>query len=289
MTDISSRRTDPETGLIGRSAAIRVLEDEIDRAAHSDAQVLVMGEAGVGKEAVARLIHHRSPRVSAALVALTCAGLPDVLLESELFGHVRGGFTGAYRDKPGLLELARNGTAFVNDVGDMSTRLQLVLLRFLESGEIQRVGADRPHARVSVRVIAATTRDLRAQVRSGSFRGDLHDSLSGIRLVIPPLRDRTEDIPLLVESFLRSHGRRHEVAKRLSPDAMAALVAYRWPGNVRELKSALERAVLKTRGAVVGPRDLQLPRRPLKSAGLRPPVASESLPRTSRVATNPSA
>jgi len=250
---------------------MRVLEDEIDRAARSDARVLVVGETGVGKEAVARLIHHRSPRVSAAMVAVTCEGLPDVLLESELFGHVRGGFTGAYRDKPGLLEMAQNGTAFVKDVGDMSTRLQLVLLRFLESGEIQRVGADRPHLRVSVRVVAATTRDLRARVGSGAFREDLHDRLDGIRLVIPPLRDRTEDIPLLVESFLRSHGRRHAVAKRLSPDAMAALVAYRWPGNVRELNSAVERVVLKTRGAVVGVRDL--PFRRLRAAPAIPSAA----------------
>lgn len=287
MTPIQSRGADPlssrpgsteqpEACLIGLSGSMRVLEDEIDRAARSDAQVLVMGETGVGKEAVAQLIHRRSPRASAAMVALTCAGLPDVLLESDLFGHVQGGFTGAFRDKPGLLEMAQNGTVFVNDIGDMSARVQLALLRFMDSGDIQRVGADGPHARIDVRVVAATSGDLQARVRSGAFRDDLHDRLSGVRLVIPPLRDRTEDIPLLVESFLRMHGRRHGAAKRLSPDAMAALVTYRWPGNVRELKSRVERAVLTTRGAVIGPRDLQFPSRPEVETGLRPTAAPAS-------------
>lgn len=275
MADIATRQTEPpgdlpelterpETCLIGRSAAIRALEDGIDRAARADAGVLVVGEEGVGKDTVARLIHHRSRRASGAIVALTCAGLPDVLLESELFGHVRGGFTGAFRDKPGLLEMADNGTVLLNEVGSMSSRLQLVLLRFLASGEIQRVGADRPHRRVSVRIVATTTRDLRERVGSGGFREDLHDRLSGIRLVIPPLRDRAEDIPLLVESFLRWHGRRHAVAKRLSPDAMAALVAHGWPGNVGQLNRAVERAVLRSQGPVVGLRDLRF--RPLKAA-----------------------
>ena len=275
MTHIATRQTEPpsdrpgsterpEPCLIGQSNAMRALEDGIDRAARADAGVLVVGEAGVGKDAVARLIHHRSRRASGAMVALTCAGLPDVLLESDLFGHVRGAFTGAFRDKPGLLEMTDNGTVLLNEVGDMSTRLQLVLLRFLASGELQRVGADCPHRRVSVRVVATTTRDLRARLGSGGFREDLHDRLSVIRLVIPPLRERTEDIPLLVESFLRWHGRRHAVAKRLSTDAMAALVAHGWPGNVGELTRAVERAVFRSQGPVVGLRDLRF--RPLKAA-----------------------
>src|SRR5262245_15001278 len=156
--------------LIGRSEAMRVLEADIECAARSDAKVLVTGETGVGKEVVSRLIHQRSPRASAALVTLNCAGLPDSLLESELFGHARGSFTGAYRDKPGLLEMAPNGTVFLDEVGEMSTRMQVVLLRFLESGEIQRVGADRSHARVNVRLITATNRDLQAQITAGVFQ-----------------------------------------------------------------------------------------------------------------------
>jgi transcriptional regulator with GAF, ATPase, and Fis domain len=149
-----------EARLIGRSNAIRAIDEEIDRAARSDAKVLITGETGVGKEVVSRLIHYRSSRASAPLVTLNCAGLPDSLLESELFGHVRGSFTGAYRDKPGLLEMAPNGTVFLDEVGEMSTRMQVVPLRFLESGEIQRVGAGRSHMRVNVRLIAATNRDL---------------------------------------------------------------------------------------------------------------------------------
>ena len=164
----------PEVRLIGRSDAIRTLETDLECAARSDAKVLITGETGVGKEVVARLIHQRSARASAPLVTLNCAGLPDSLLESELFGHVRGSFTGAYRDKPGLLEMAPNGTVFLDEVGEMSTRMQVVLLRFLESGEIQRIGADRSHARVNVRLITATNRDLQAQIAAGGFREDLY-------------------------------------------------------------------------------------------------------------------
>ena len=149
-----------EVRLIGQSEGIQLLRADIDCAARSDAKVLITGETGVGKEVVARLIHQRSAARSAPLVTLNCAGLPDSLLESELFGHVRGSFTGAYRDKPGLLEMAPNGTVFLDEVGEMSTRMQVVLLRFLETGEIQRIGADRSHTRVNVRLITATNRDL---------------------------------------------------------------------------------------------------------------------------------
>jgi len=190
-------------------------------------------------------------------VTLNCAGLPDSLLESELFGHVRGSFTGAYRDKPGLLEMAPNGTVFLDEVGEMSTRMQVVLLRFLESGEIQRVGADRSHMRVNVRLVTATNRDLQAQIVKGDFREDLYFRLNVIRLAIPALRERQEDIPLLVEYFLHSYGQVHKVTKLdVSREAMDAFVAYRWPGNVRELKNVVERVVLKTRGPVVTLADL---------------------------------
>ncbi len=183
---------------------------------------------------MARLIHHRSTRASAPLVTLNCAGLPDSLLESELFGHVRGSFTGAYRDKPGLLEMAPNGTLFLDEVGEMSPRMQAVLLRFLESGEIQRVGADRSHTRVNVRLVTATNRDLEAEVANGKFREDLYFRLNVIRLSIPPLRERTGGHPASGELLppLLSAGA-PDAASELSPEAMDALVAHRWPGNVR--------------------------------------------------------
>jgi transcriptional regulator with PAS, ATPase and Fis domain len=251
----------PEVQLIGRSAAIRQIEADVECAARSDAKVLVTGETGVGKEVVARLIHRRSTRAASALVTLNCAGLPDSLLESELFGHVRGSFTGAYRDKPGLLEMAPNGTVFLDEVGEMSARMQAVLLRFLESGEIQRVGAERSHTRVNVRLITATNRDLQVQIASGAFREDLYFRLNVVRIAVPPLRERTEDIPLLVDYYLASYSQLHRAApSEVTPEAMEALVAYRWPGNIRELKNVVERVVIKTGG------------RPVKYADLPPDV-----------------
>jgi transcriptional regulator with GAF, ATPase, and Fis domain len=242
----------PEVKLIGRSPAILALEAEIESAAKSDAKVLITGETGVGKEVVSRLIHHKSSRASAGLVTLNCAGLPDSLLESELFGHVRGSFTGAYRDKPGLLEMAPNGTVFLDEVGEMSTRMQVVLLRFLESGEIQRVGADRSHTRVNVRLITATNRDLQKEIAAGAFREDLYFRLNVIRFAIPPLRERAEDVPLLVNHYVDNFAQTHRVpATQITDEAMAALMAYRWPGNIRELKNVVERIVLKTAGRAV--------------------------------------
>ena len=255
MAIISNKQ--PEVRLIGKSAAVQALEAEIESASKSDAKVLITGETGVGKEVVTRQIHHRSARAAAGLVTLNCAGLPDSLLESELFGHVRGSFTGAYRDKPGLLEMAPNGTVFLDEVGEMSTRMQVVLLRFLESGEIQRVGADRSHTRVNVRLITATNRDLQAQINSGAFREDLYFRLNVIRFSIPPLRERSEDVPLLVNFYISSFGQSHKVAApEITADAMAALVNYRWPGNIRELKNVVERIVLKAAGRAVKVADL---------------------------------
>jgi transcriptional regulator with GAF, ATPase, and Fis domain len=243
--------------LVGCSDAIRAIEQEVDSAARSDAKVLITGETGVGKEVVARLIHLRSVRTDAALVTLNCAGLPDSLLESELFGHVRGSFTGAYRDKPGLLEMAPNGTVFLDEVGEMSTRMQVVLLRFLETGEIQRIGADRSHTRVNVRLITATNRDLQSQIEAGAFREDLYFRLNVVRISIPPLRERVQDVPLLVEYYLQSYSQQHKTrAFQMSAEAMDALMAYRWPGNIRELKNVVERVVLKAPGPMIGIGDL---------------------------------
>jgi transcriptional regulator with GAF, ATPase, and Fis domain len=247
----------PEVRLVCRSEAMQSIEADIECAARSDAKVLITGETGVGKEIVARLIHQRSTRASAALVTVNCAGLPDSLLESELFGHTRGSFTGAYRDKPGLLEMAPNGTVFLDEVGEMSTRMQAVLLRFLETGEIQRIGADRSHTRVNVRLITATNRELHTQISSGSFREDLYFRLNVIRLCIPPLRQRLEDIPLLVEFFLDSYSGQHHMARpQIAPATQDVLMGYRWPGNVRELKNVIERIVIKAEGRTVVPADL---------------------------------
>jgi transcriptional regulator with GAF, ATPase, and Fis domain len=242
---------------IGASEIIRTLHTEIECAAPSDAKILITGETGVGKELVARLIHNKSARSAAPMVTLNCAGLPDSLLESELFGHVRGSFTGAYRDKPGLLEAARNGTVFLDEVGEMSPRMQVVLLRFLESGEIQRVGADRSHSRVDVRLITATNRDLEKDVAAGCFREDLYFRLNVIRLVIPSLRERPEDIPLLIDHFVAFFSALHRVAApRLTPEALEILIGHRWPGNIRQLKNVIERIVLKSAGRLVQPSEL---------------------------------
>ena len=242
----------PEVRLVGRSEAMRTIEADIECAARSDAKVLVTGETGVGKEVIARLIHHASQRAAGPLVTVNCAGLPDSLLESELFGHTRGSFTGAYRDKLGLLEMAPNGTVFLDEVGEMSTRMQVVLLRFLETGEIQRVGADKPHARVNVRLITATNRDLQHHIASGAFREDLYFRLNVIRMSVPPLRERRDDIPLLVDHFVNSYCQQHRVGRpEISQAAMEAFLAHRWPGNIRELKNAIERIVLKVNGPVV--------------------------------------
>jgi transcriptional regulator with GAF, ATPase, and Fis domain len=243
--------------LVGQSAAIRAIDAEIDRAARSDAKVLITGETGSGKEVVARLIHRRSSRALANLVTLNCAGLPDSLLESELFGHARGSFTGAYRDKPGLLEMAPNGTVFLDEVGEMSTRMQVVLLRFLETGEIQRLGGDGIQAKVNVRLITATNRDLRAQIETGAFREDLYFRLNVIHITVPSLRDRPGDVPLLVDHFLGVYTRQHRLPPvEVTAEALAVLDGYAWPGNVRELKNVVERMVLKAGGHDIRVSDL---------------------------------
>ncbi|MCC7125822.1 MAG: sigma-54-dependent Fis family transcriptional regulator [Acidobacteria bacterium] len=249
--------TNSEVQLIGRSEAVRTILTDIDCAARSGAKVLITGETGVGKEVVARLIHQRSARAASRLVTVNCAGLPDSLLESELFGHVRGSFTGAYRDKPGLLEMAPNGTVFLDEVGEMSARMQVVLLRFLETGEIQRIGADRSHTRVNVRLITATNRDLPKEIASGNFREDLFFRLNVIRMHLPPLRERIEDVPLLFDHYLTYYCTQHRVERpEVATATLDALLAYRWPGNIRELRNVAERIALKSTGAVLKPTDL---------------------------------
>jgi transcriptional regulator with PAS, ATPase and Fis domain len=217
------------------------------RAAACDGKVLITGESGVGKDLVARHIHAHSARRHQAFVAVNCAGLTETLLESELFGHVKGSFTGAYRDKPGKLQLAHRGTLFLDEVGEMSLRMQALLLRFLESGEVQTVGADGSGAIVDVRVIAATNRHLPEMVAAGTFREDLLYRLRVIHLVIPPLRERPEDLRLLIAHFVDQSRR----GVRFTDAAMRVLERYRWPGNVRELHNVVEQVVWLTESDVI--------------------------------------
>ena len=210
--------------LIGQSAEIVSLQQEVERVARSDAKVLITGESGVGKEIVARAIHTLSPRATVSFAPVNCAGLPETLLESELFGHVKGSFTGAYRDKPGKLEMAHNGTVFLDEIGEMTLRMQGLLLRFLETGELQKVGADTTGRIVNVRVIAATNRNLREMITQGTFREDLFYRLNVIHIVVPPLRDRREDIPELVDHFLgRYVAANRSPITEVSPAAMKAI------------------------------------------------------------------
>jgi transcriptional regulator with PAS, ATPase and Fis domain len=217
------------------------------RAAASNMKVLVTGESGVGKDLIARCIHAESPRAAGSFVAVNCAGVTETLLESELFGHVRGSFTGAYRDKPGKLQLGHHGTLFLDEIGEMSLRMQALLLRFLESGEIQPVGSDAVLMQADVRVVAATNRDLAERVASGHFREDLLYRLRVIQLHVPPLRERKDDIVPLVQHFLARGG--HPAI--ITEAALEALQRHSWPGNVRELQNVIEQAVWLARGGVV--------------------------------------
>jgi transcriptional regulator with PAS, ATPase and Fis domain len=265
--------------LVGASEALRDVEQEIECAARSDAKVLVTGESGVGKDIVARLIHQRSRR-SGSFVTINCAGVPDSLLESELFGHVRGSFTGAYRDKRGWLDQAQDGTIFMDEVGEMSLRMQALLLRFLENGEIQRVGADRIQSGGNVRVIAATNRNLVEQVAEKNFREDLYYRLNVIHVAIPPLRQRPEDVEPLVTHFLKTvSAARTGPAPTVTAGAMEKLVAYSWPGNVRELRNIVERLVIRNRVGIISETDLP---REVTARAIRTRASAEEAPRESR-------
>jgi transcriptional regulator with GAF, ATPase, and Fis domain len=227
-------------GIIGRSAAIREVLRRIDRVARVDATVLVLGENGAGKELVARAVHRRSRRAAGPFVSQNCSALAETLLDSELFGHVRGAFTGAVADRKGLFEAAHGGTLFLDEVGEMSPALQAKLLRVLEDGTIVPVGSVDAR-RVEVRLVAATNRDLPALVRAGRFREDLLHRLSVLTIEVPPLRDRPEDVPVLAEHFRRQLAGRDGADRRFSPECLAGLQAHRWPGNVRELRHEVER------------------------------------------------
>jgi len=237
--------------LIGTSREMVTVRELARRAGLSEAKALITGESGVGKDLVAREIHARSRRTHGPFVAVNCAGLAESLLESELFGHVRGSFTGAYRDRRGKIQEADGGTLFLDEVGEMSLRMQAMLLRFLENGEIQTVG-DHGARHVNVRVIAATNRNLAERVAASHFREDLLYRLGVIHIVVPPLRDRAGDIPVLIEYFLRKSG--HQA--RFSAEALRTLSRYHWRGNVRELQNVVEQSMWLASGSTIEVRDL---------------------------------
>jgi len=232
--------------ILTRSAELRQILETLEKVAPAKTPVLIEGESGTGKELLAQHLHRLSPRSSRAFVDLNCAAVPAALLESELFGHERGAFTGAASEKPGLVEVADGGTLFLDEVGEMAAEIQSKFLRVLDSGTFYRVGATRKR-RADFRLVAATNRDLRAEVEAGRFRKDLFYRIHGVRVVIPPLRERREDIPLLVEHFSRAL----PVPRRFSDAALEAFAAHDWPGNVRELHFAVERSGLLAETEVV--------------------------------------
>ena len=254
--EIQRREHSVEHRPIGRSRAFSEVVALAELVAPSDSTVLVTGESGTGKEVLARYIHGLSTRADGPFVSINCGALPESLLESELFGHIRGSFTGAVRDKEGLLVAARGGTFFLDEVGEMPPALQVKLLRALQEREVVPVGATEPIP-IDVRIIAATNRDLEHEMRRGSFRSDLYYRLNVIALHLPPLRERPDDVPLLAEHFLKRLSQREGGRKlTVADDAMAALRCYDWPGNVRELENALERAAVLSKDNVIGTDDL---------------------------------
>jgi DNA-binding NtrC family response regulator len=255
-------------GIVGGSRAVQELLRKIELVARSKSTVLVTGETGTGKELVARAIHARSAQRERPLIKVNCAAIPEALLESELFGHVKGAFTGATANRRGRFALADGGTIFLDEIGTLGLAVQAKLLRVLQEREFEPVGSERTES-VDVRVIAATNRDIRAMVGEGRFQEDLFYRLSVIPIELPPLRERPEDIPLLVEHFLRKHAQR--VGRRvegIEPAALERLSAYRWPGNVRELENAVERAVVLAAGPVIDAASISMAEPPGGAASL---------------------
>jgi len=243
------------SSLVGRSPAMLEIYKKIGMIADSRSTVLIYGESGTGKELVARAIHHNGCRAQQMFFAVNCGGLAETLLETELFGHMRGSFTGAFENKRGIFEEASGGTVFLDEVSEMSPALQVKLLRFIEEQKIRRLGSNQM-VKVDVRLIAASNRNLQDLVVEGKFRQDLYYRLRVIELDLPPLRERTEDIPLLVDYFLKRFGRERGCNYDTSAKALSALVSYAWPGNVRELENALEAAVALNRTGMITPEDL---------------------------------
>lgn len=244
--------------LVGESKEIKYLRSQVDRAAKSNSRVLITGESGSGKELVARLLHSLSNRASKPFIEVNCAAIPQELIESELFGHEKGSFTGAFERKKGKFELADGGTLFLDEIGDMSLQTQAKVLRIIETQEFQRIGGN-SNIKVDVRIIAATNKDLQREVRKGNFREDLFFRLNVIPLSVPPLRDRKEDIPLLIEYFVRTISEEYgQKPKRINPEAISILQNYDWPGNVRELKNTIERLLIMTPSEIITDKDINI-------------------------------
>ena len=267
VRDLRIRATGVERDIVNVSAAMKRILEMADRVAGTDATVLITGESGTGKEAVARRIHVRSSRATAPFIAVNCAAIPAELLESELFGHARGAFTGAVRDRLGRFRQAGGGTLFLDEIGEMPLPLQAKLLRVLQEKVVDEVGGDSPIP-VDVRILVATNRDLLERIREGTFREDLYYRLNVVEILVPPLRERPEDIPPLVEHFMSEISPDREIA--VPAKVMEALASRPWPGNVRELKNACERMVILCRGKEVSLEDL-----PPVSVSFRPDERSE--------------
>jgi two-component system nitrogen regulation response regulator NtrX len=271
-------RADRRLTMVGDSREMLQLRDQVAMAAPTNGRVLVFGENGTGKELVARTIHAMSRRRHGPFVEVNCAAIPEELIESELFGHVRGAFTGAVADRQGRFEAADSGTIFLDEVGDMSLKTQAKVLRVLQEQVVERVGSTQ-HVRVDVRVVAATNKDLPAAIKAGQFREDLYFRLNVIPIFVPPLRARQADIPLLADHFMagfaREYGRR---PKRLSPEAVAELQRYAWPGNVRELRNVIERLMIMAAGDVIGGVDVAFLNRDIVSEQVPVEAVGEVLP-----------
>ncbi len=249
-------RVDRQHVMVGESVAMRQLREQVAMAAPTNGRVLIYGENGTGKELVARTIHQMSRRRAGPFVEVNCAAIPEELIESELFGHVKGAFTGAVADRPGRFEQASGGTIFLDEIGDMSLKTQAKVLRVLQEQVMERVGGSQ-RIKVDVRVLAATNKDLPGEIRAGQFRDDLYFRLNVIPISVPPLRDRQDDIPLLAGHFMAlmavEYGRR---SKRLAPEGVARLQQYAWPGNVRELRNVIERLMIMVPGETITAQDL---------------------------------
>lgn len=240
----AAARARVKTQFIGISPAIREIMEIVDRVADTRTTVLITGESGTGKELIARMLHEKSSRASRPFVAVSCAAIPETLLESELFGVVKGAYTGADSDRPGKFELANEGTLFLDEIGDIPPLVQVKLLRVLQEREVERLGSNKP-VQIDVRVVAATNRDLEEAVKIGTFRSDLYYRLQVVQIHLPPLRERVEDIQPLAEFFLQKYSREnHRNLKAIHPEALHLLQTYPWHGNVRELENAMEHAVV---------------------------------------------
>ncbi len=244
--------------IIGSTPRMREIFSMVSLVAKTDVTVLIQGESGTGKELVARAVHGKSRRKNAPFVAINCGAIPETLLESELFGHEKGAYTGAHVQRKGKLELADGGTVFLDEIGEMPLPLQVKLLRFLQERKVERVGG-RQSIPVDVRIIAASNKDLKDEIAAGGFREDLYFRLSVVTITLPPLRERAEDIGMLANAFLRRAGQEYRRKLRFSREAIAAVAKYQWPGNIRELENSIQRASIMARGRFIEPADLGIP------------------------------